>query len=201
MSNVSKDIQWLKQYCPNTFEINVSPLRLLETTVYLAGPIDRCPNLGVEWRKRFQTKLEDKYKCRVYNPMDKPTSLGDETPEGREKRRQLKRAGLYDEFASEIENVVHIDLRMIDKSDFIILYIDTDIHMCGTYWEAVVSAWERKPIIIWCEQGKIGIPDWLFGVLPHKLFFSTEDEVFNYLDHIHNEKEIDDARRWLFFQK
>ena len=49
------------------------------------------------------------------------------------------------------------------------------------------------------EQGKNQTPDWLFGTIPHQMFFSTWDEIKQYLIHIDTSENIDTHKRWYFF--
>jgi hypothetical protein len=90
---------------------------------------------------------------------------------------------------------------MCDKADFAICYIDTDIHACGTYEELSWLNRSKKPVIIFCKQGKTGIPDWLFGTLPHQMFFDNIDQVITYLNGIDQGLDTRDFNRWMFFKR
>jgi transcriptional regulator with XRE-family HTH domain len=57
----------------------------------------------------------------------------------------------------------------------------------------------RKPILVHSEQGKAGAPDWLFGMIPHEMIFSTWAELYAYLRHINNDPDVDTLGRWVFF--
>ena len=172
--------------------------RLKKQRVYLAGAIDRCPDLGVAWREYITPFLTDRG-ATVLNPMCKPTNLGDESNESRVYRAQLKEAENYNQLSSIMREIRNIDLRMVDISDFLIVNLDLDIHPCGTYEEIFCANRSKKPIIIHMEQGKSKTPDWLFGALPHNMFFSTWDEIKSYLIYIDTENEIDTKNRWRFF--
>ena len=41
--------------------------------------------------------------------------------------------------------------------------------------------------------------DWLFGTLPHELFFETEQELRTYLEGINSNPVVDTLDRWVFF--
>lgn len=172
--------------------------RLRGQRVYLAGAIDRCPDLGVAWRESITPFLQEKG-VNVLNPMCKPTNLGNETIESRNYRTQLKEKENYDQLSITMKEIRNVDLRMVDISDFLIVNIDLEIHPCGTYEEIFGANRSKKPIIIHMEQGKIKTPDWLFGTLPHSMFFSTWEEVKRYLDYIDSEEFIDTKNRWRFF--
>lgn len=172
--------------------------RLRGQRVYLAGAIDRCPDLGVAWRENITPFLQEKG-VNVLNPMCKPTNLGNETIESRNYRTRLKEKENYDQLSIIMKEIRNVDLRMVDISDFLIVNIDLEIHPCGTYEEIFGANRSKKPIIIHMEQGKIKTPDWLFGTLPHSMFFSTWEEVKRYLDYIDSEEFIDTKNRWRFF--
>lgn len=179
----------------------MNPERLKNKTVYLIGAIDRCPDLGVGWRVDFQNELVKKYNANVYNPMEKPIDIGIESKEYRNRRKLWKEKGEYSQLTEEMQLIRHVDLRMIDKADYVIAFINTDIHMCGSYEEITIANHQKKPILILCHQGKSGIPDWLFGMLPHQWFFSSKEDLFDYLDHVHKNEVVDYNRRWLFFER
>lgn len=185
----------------NRFKLYFWHGKLYRKTVYLIGPIDRCPDRGQSWRAILEPYLTDKYGINVYNPLNKPINLGLETPDCIERRKRLKRSGSFDEFAAEIKQIRVVDLRMCDKADFAICYIDTDIHMCGTYEELTWLNRSKKPVLVCCKQGKAGIPDWLFGTLPHELFFDTWDDLLQYVGDVDSGKDTRTFNRWMFFDR
>ena len=92
------------------------------------------------------------------------------------------------------------DLRCVDISDFIIAYIDLDIHACGTYEEIVTANRQKKPVLVWCKQGKEQAPNWLFFMLPHDHIFSSFDEILDYLHTINTTEDISSLSRWFFLK-
>lgn len=171
--------------------------KLSNTRAYLAGPIDRCPNLGVEWRVWITKELSSRYGVVAYNPMDKPIEIAGEM-EGRELRKQWKSKGQYEKLADFIKVIRHVDLRMTDKADFGIFYIDTDIHMCGSYEELSWMNRCKRPCLVMCKQGVVGIPDWIFGMIPCKHMFDSWDDLFVYLDEVDGGYD-DGTNRWMIF--
>ncbi len=176
------------------------PQLLRNKTVYLIGAIDRAEDLGSTWRSQIQKMLRRKFHCNVYNPLEKPIDTGVEGEEARKYNRGLKITGKYDEFSKRVRTIRCVDLRMVDKSDFIICYIDMDIPMCGTIEELTTANRQKKPVIVFCKQGKINIPDWLFGMLPHDMFFDTIEEVIEYLKKV-NAGFGNHTDRWMFFDR
>ncbi len=172
--------------------------RLRGQICYLSGAIDSCPNLGISWRESIQDILIKDYGVIPFNPMNKPVVIADEH-EFREQRRDWKRDGKYSELKEFVKQIRHIDLRMCDKSDFGIFYIDTNIHACGTYEELTRMNISKKPCLVICEQGLLGIPDWLFATLPVEHLFDDWYDLLLYLDKVHTNEVFDDMGRWVFW--
>ena len=172
--------------------------RLKNQRAYLAGPMDRCPNGGKDWREYISNILE--YNGAIpLNPSKKPIDIAIENDDSRERRKILKQNQQYDELTKEMKIIRNVDLRMVDISDFIIANLDLDIFPCGTYEEIFLANRQKKPIIIHMKQGKENAPDWLFGTIPHDMIFSSWSEVANYIDYINYLTNIKHNKRWFFF--
>ena len=91
-----------------------------------------------------------------------------------------------------------IDLRMVDIAHFLILYVDLDIHMTGSYNEAFLAISQKKPVLTMCKQGKNSLPNWLFGVMPHEMMFSNWEDLQDYLNFINTSEKVDHMNRWRF---
>lgn len=168
---------------------------------YLAGPIDRCPNLGIDWRNYISNVLRQRYNAIPYNPMDKPLQypIADEH-EKREERKNWKKEGRLDLLKDFLWDIRHVDLRMTDRSDWGIFYIDLDIHSCGTYEELTRMNMSKKPCLTMCKQGVLNTPDWIVGKLPLENIFGNWEDLISYMDKV-NSGEIKDTRRWVFFSE
>lgn len=166
---------------------------------YGSGPVDRVPDRGRGWREYIKPKLKE-LGVGFLNPLKKPfygNYVEDDTFVIR--RDSLLELKMYDDLAELMKvKVCRPDLSMVDKSDFLIVYIDTDVHMAGTYHELSSAITQRKPTLIMCKQGKQGIPFWWWGVIPHEFFFSSWDELLLYLKQI-NDGKIEATKRWRFF--
>lgn len=171
--------------------------KLSKQRFYLAGPIDRCPNLGIEWRNWISEELTVRYGAVPYNPMNKPIEIAGEI-ESRELRKQWKLQGKYDKLSEFMRLVRRVDLRMTDKADVGIFYIDTSIHMCGSYEELSWMNRCKKPCLVVCKQGVKEIPDWIYGMIPHQHMMEAWDELFEYLDRI-DQGWDDGTNRWMMF--
>lgn len=174
--------------------------RLKNHTVYLVGPIDKCSGLGKAWRDDM-TKFCQKLKIRVLDPLDKPLEGASEI-EMRDERAVLKKERKWGQLRKIMKRIRAVDLRFVDKCDFLIVNMDLDTPMCGTWEELFLANRSRKPIIVMCPQGKGQISDWLYGTIPHNLFFDNWDKVKKYLMKVHTAKTVNTiGNRWLFFTR
>lgn len=175
--------------------------RLSGLKCYLAGAIDKCPLLGTEWRNEITPHLES-LGVVVLDPMKKDKFLleaAESDPEWRAKVSKLRAEHKWDEYSKEIKyNIVKIDYRLVDYADFLILYLDMDIFTCGSFFETFLANFLKRPVIVWCKQGKSAIPGWLFGTLPHQLFFGTLEEVIDYLKNVDQAEQVETYNRWIF---
>lgn len=172
--------------------------RLKGTSCYLCGPMDRVADGGVAWRKYLTPKLKE-IGVGVFDPCDKPSSFGSEDVDTRKIINNLKGVGDYDGVTNIMKPICAIDMRMVDIAHFLIMNLDVDEHLCGSYHEAFVAVGQKKPVIVRCEQGKENLPNWMFGVVPHSMVFSTWSEVLEYLYHINEDDDVKHLNRWRFF--
>lgn len=166
---------------------------------YLAGPIDDCKEEKdfIEWRLDI-SKFLWSIGAGVVDPCSKPVVGYNEDENLRVLKRQLKKEKKYDEISKVMEDIVSVDLHLLDISSAVILYVDNDVHMCGSYSEITYSALEKKPAIVFSKNGKENVPDWLFGLLKHDLFFNNIEEVKEYLHKVNNGKSTPCEDRWRF---
>ena len=172
--------------------------RLANNRGYLCGAMDRAPDGGLEWRARIREELKD-LGVLWMDPTRKPIELGVEDIENRKYRASCRESHNWNAVQGDMKIIRAVDLRMLNISDFVIVNLDMEVHSCGTYEELYVANRQKKPIILHVEQGKAACPDWLFGVLPHQMVFSTWEEIHIYLRHIAHDPVIEDYRRWMFF--
>jgi hypothetical protein len=167
---------------------------------YLVGAMDRVPDGGIQWREKI-TPLLEKMNVNVINPCNKPIYSVIEDEETRKNIDNLKNLEQYDTIRQTYGNIRNADLRCVDISDFIVCHIDISIHACGTYEEIVTANRQKKPVLIWCEQGKKYAPNWLFFMLPHEHIFGTMEELLNYLKYIDTIQDTSNLNRWFFFKQ
>lgn len=172
--------------------------RLKNQRVYLAGAMDRVADRGFGWRDSI-TPFLNQLGVVVFNPLNKPSDLGTEDNTTHIVKNLLKEGKKYDELSTIMKTIRAVDLRLVDISDFLIVNLDLNTHPCGTLEEIFLANRSKKPVLIRMEQGKSQTPDWLFGTLPHSMFFSTWEEVKAYLTHIDADQFINHENRWRFF--
>ncbi len=187
--------------------------RLAGMLTYLVGPMDYATDKGAGWRLEI-TPFLHRMNVGVLNPCDKPSTnvdvIEDETLFKRinmckQLGKELDYAGekdkakeMYERAHKLAQNFVRYDLRMVDIAHFVIMHVNRNIHMCGSYGEQSMASIQRKPVIVFCDQGKHDIPNWLYGILNPAMFFSSLDEVKGYLTHVNEDREVEDHNRWRF---
>ena len=129
--------------------------------VYLSGPMDfvasRADEKKLGWRNRIGDFLRA-HGAIVFDPWFKPGVRGaqqygledihtvdvretwtfEQGQAGDERRSQC---------AERFWETLHIDLRMVDTSDFTIAYVPTNIYSVGTVHEIVLSRLQWKPVL------------------------------------------------------
>jgi hypothetical protein len=175
---------------------SISRLKNMQT--YLVGAMDRVADGGIPWREQITPTLE-KIGVNVINPCLKPVANALENDETRYWIEYYKETGQYEKIKKHYSIIRCSDLRCVDVSDFIIAHINLDVHACGTYEEIVTANRQKKPVLVWCEQGKAKAPNWLFFMLPHQHIFGASEDLVSYLHKINNSTDIEHLGRWIFF--
>ncbi len=165
---------------------------------YLAGPIDQAKDDGKTWRKNLAPFLRNEG-ISVIDPTDSAFSNEDDSV-AVSKINIAKEAADWDKATRIGKEVVQRDLRAVDLSSFVVAYINHDIFMCGSIIEIAHAAMQRKPVIICCEQGKEGVPNFLWGMLKHEMFFGSWDEVERYIINVNMGIEPR-LNRWKFLDQ
>jgi hypothetical protein len=92
-------------------------------------------------------------------------------------------------------------LRMVNESSFLVVVVDPDVHLCGSYEEIAIANHEKKPILVHTVGGKHRTPWWLFGMLPHQHIFGSMDELVSYLRRVNSSRRVKTYKRWFFFNR
>jgi hypothetical protein len=140
----------------------MTPENLLKASrVYLSGPMDFVASRQTEkesgWRNRVGDFLR-KLGVTVLDPWFKPEVRGlhefgregIDTTNIRDKWTfEQGRAGaeIRARISGKFWETMHIDLRMVDTSDFTIAYCPTNVYSVGTVHEIVMCRQQRKPVL------------------------------------------------------
>lgn len=177
--------------------------KLKGSRAYLAGPIDYCDDDGVKWRRDMAKFLRSRGVI-VLDPTEKPISGLDDIPSeiGEEKRKtqKIKASGDFDAFRTIAKKIRNMDLRMTDIADFLVVYIDQSIPMCGTWEELFNANRQKKPIIVVIKDGPAGAPLWLHGTIDYKYMFNSFRAAKEFLVRIDTDTEKMDGRWQLLDQ-
>lgn len=138
-----------------------TPNLLQDARVYLSGPMDFVASRSAEqklgWRNRVGQFLAE-FGVTVFDPWFKPEVRGlheygkeDDTTAGARhdwtyapgKEGAAQRSSCAERFWP----AMHIDLRMVDTSDFIVSYCPTNIYSVGTPHEIILARQQRKPVL------------------------------------------------------
>ncbi|MFA5014164.1 MAG: hypothetical protein WC549_01295 [Actinomycetota bacterium] len=134
--------------------------------VYLSGPMDFVASRAEEQKHGWRTRVGEFLRgmgVTVFDPWDKPEVRGlheyghegvdttdlrelwtfEDSPEGAQARARC---------TGKFWESMHIDLRMVDTSDFIISYCPTNIYSVGTVHEIVICRQQRKPVLFVSPQ-------------------------------------------------
>ena len=176
--------------------------KILEgTRVYLVGAIESADDSGVGWRQKVVKEFTD-MGIKPLNPCDKPFIKDvDETDTFQDDMKALRKTGDWNELAKRMKEIRIYDLKLVDISDAIFVYLDADLQTCGSWEEIFTANRMKKPIFFVYKQGKEAVPTWMYGVLPHKYFYDSLEDALETIKGI-NSGEIEiDSDRWKLLRK
>ena len=166
-------------------------------TTYLIGAVDAISIKEAKgWRQDITPFLKS-LGIFVLNPMDKPIDGYEEDEVFFKHKNKLKKEGRYQELYELGKPIRSFDLNCVDAANFLIVYLDLDVTLCGTWNELFIADSQRKPCLIVCKQGVQAIPDWLFFTFPSEFFFNSFEYLKKYIRGIHD-GSIQNSPRWWF---
>ncbi len=134
---------------------------LSHARAYLSGPMDFVASRAEEkkygWRVKVSRFLRS-LGVTVFDPWYKPRVLGlHEYGKEDVKTTQVRHDWTFDpkehgkkarrQCAETFRETMHMDLRMVDISDFVIAYCPTNIYSVGTPHEVIVARLQHKPVL------------------------------------------------------
>ncbi len=173
--------------------------------VYLAGPIDFDPAGGAVWRLKWTQGLIEMGlpETHILSPTKKPLAgatfnLDNEAEIAADCRSRQD----WDGIEEIIGQIAHIDLRLVDKSDLILVHFPLDkdgkrVFTVGTIHEIVVARQQRKPVYVVWEGGKETASGWLMWLVGHRNIFGTFEDLMKHLKSVADGKAAYNAKDWL----
>jgi nucleoside 2-deoxyribosyltransferase len=172
---------------------------LKKTKTYLIGPMEYAD--GRVWRDDMTKFLHD-MDVTVFDPYKKPfIDAPTEDEKTHERMAKLMAGGEFDEVAEHFKKVRAFDLSMVDRSDFIICYINPKVPTFGTIEELTTSIKMKRPTFVVVEGGKQHTPLWIMGMIPHKFIYNSFNDVKIMLNNIDNGIKSIDSDRWRLFKE
>ncbi len=164
------------------------------TSCYLVGQMQYAD--GSQWRNWVKSILEPQG-IQCFDPYHKPfVDDVDESSETRAHLLQQLEEGNYDFVAERLKKVRNFDLHLVDRSDFIIAYIDMAHGTCGSWEEIFQANASKKPIYATFAGGKKKAPLWMFGTIPHEYLFENLSEMISHILLINKGAIQPDPKRW-----
>ena len=138
---------------------------------------------GQSWRNSITIPL-DKNLIYIQDPCKTEPLVTDMTViEAQEKFNGWIQSGNYDLFTNKFEKIVHKDLRMVHRSDFLVVHLFPKIPTTGTIHE-MAEAWRlNKPIYLIWKDAKIKLSKWALHLVITSggKLFESENKLVEYL--------------------
>lgn len=172
---------------------------LKDMKFFMSGPIDRVSDDGVKWRRMLKSKCKKEgLKIKFLDPTDKPKGIGSEIGDEKIRIKKLMSQKKWEQAQNEVKRFRRYDLRMVDMCHCFIIYININVHMCGSYDELNTAERQNKPIFVIMADGqsKYEIPTWLVASINEGEVFENIDDLVEHLKLLDNGKITFD-RRWV----
>jgi hypothetical protein len=171
---------------------------LWKTRTYLVG---KMHGEDIWWRNYITPHLL-KMGIVVFNPLEKPFIRDvQETKDAREELLKKRENGNYDYLETKMREIRSFDLNFVDRSDFIISYLDPHDASWGSAEEIVTAVREKKPMFISFKGGKKKAPLWVFGMMPHKYIYESPEHIIETLYKLDSGELEMDSLRWKLLKK
>lgn len=167
---------------------------LNKTKVYLIGAMEY--ENGEGWRNHVKSVLNP-LGITTFDPYHKPfVDFISEDEEARHTLKEWMDNGEFDKVAERMKAVRRDDLRLVDLSDFFIVYINPKIPSWGSAEEIYWANRLKKPVFLVVEGGKTKCPLWIMGTIPHKYIYGNLQDVLDTIKKIDSGEKSIDSERW-----
>ncbi len=175
---------------------------LYKTSCYLAGPMEFDSD-GQNWRDKASRALTD-IGVKIFDPYCKPFVDSDRLEEGANEHGLFHKwleTGEYEKVSERMKPIRNFDLNCVDRSDFLIFYINKKIPTFGTIEELTTAVKIKRPIFIFIEGGKQNCPLWLMGMINHRYLYNNLDEILDVLKRINSGEEPININKWRLLKR
>lgn len=175
-----------------------------KVSVYLCGPMDYAKDAGRGWRNEIIPELVKlgMHEDLIFNPCKKPLShLGTSLSAEQELVSKFRKKKDWKGLSGIMRQIMHVDLRLVDKADVLIVNLTDSDKTTGTIHEIVVASLAHKPIYIIDERGKEHVSGWLYGLVGHDRIFDSVKDVIKELKKVKIGKNLSkkDQKQYLIF--
>jgi hypothetical protein len=173
---------------------------------YLCGPIDFDPEGGSQWRIDWTKGLIDIgfNSKQILSPTKKPiTGTAFDLDNEADLIHDCRSREDWDGLEAVMSDIMHIDLRLVDKSDLILVRFPLDkngnrVFTVGTIHEIIVARQQHKPVlVVWDGGGKKTCSGWLMKLVGHQNIFADFTELQNHLKQVSSGVAAINAKDWL----
>jgi hypothetical protein len=182
---------------------------------YLSGPITHDTST-TNWRPPVMNTLRERFGVSIFDPFSDPKQNKTDAI------KAAKEAQDKQEVQRLVSGFVRKDLAVVDRSDFVLarfaykhvyfpedlvpeLFCNDEVAMkplarllqvptTGTIHEIINSDLYHKPTLLVSECGWWTLPEWLLGFIPTRYWFSSFEEVYDYLQDVDRGKHMNDDR-------
>jgi nucleoside 2-deoxyribosyltransferase len=145
---------------------------------YLVGAMEQVKDDGIGWRDRIKKKLED-IDLDVLDPCERESEkTGYEVAESKRLAYGWKRSGQLEKVTEMFKKIIHVDLKAVRTSDFLILKISPEDKVGGTISELTIAYELGVPVYCYLEGAISEMNSWVLSlILLNGEIFRTWEEL------------------------